>query len=321
MFAMETTYLVLFIICASIIILFLILKPIILGFVIGNYIYKGQLVRKTPESWGRRCSDPDDYEQHLMWDKGLEWEIENRRFKKEVSIQSDGFKLAGEYFDWGYDKAVIIVPGRTESLCYSYFYAPSYQRAKCNVLVIDKRSHGLSEGKYEDNGQHSYVDLLVWTELLHGQFGINDITYHGICIGCSLCCFALASPDCPEYVKRFINDGMYETFFITFKKHMQKEKRAIFPYCYTAMAMGLFKAKANFFTDGPKKQIKSVKVPTLFIYTDKDEFSTPDQAHRLYESCPAEKKLCFFHKGRHSHVRYHNEEEYDALVKNWLDSH
>ena len=319
---METAYLVLFIVTLSILILVEVVGRIVSGAIVGKMLYFKYLVRKNPEDWGHRCSDPDDYEQHLMWDEGLEWASQNEGARKEIDIVSDGYKLHGEYFDFGSKKAVIIVPGRTESLCYSYYYAPGYQKAGVNVLLIDKRGHGLSEGKYEDNGEHSHVDLIAWAKYLHDKLGIEDITFHGICIGCSLCCFALASPDCPTYVKRFVADGIYETFCLTLKNHMKKEKRPVFPYCYTAMLWGKKYAKADFIHNGPKKQIAKVTVPTLFLYTDLDAFSTPDQAKRLYEACPSkDKKLHFFHKGRHSHIRFHNKDVYDQMVKDWVNLH
>lgn len=318
---METLFLVLFIVSLSALFLIEVVGRIVSGILVGRMLYYKHLVRRNPSDWGHRCSDPDDYEQHLMWDEGVAWAEDNRKSCKEVDIVSDGLKLHGEYFDFGSKKAVIIVPGRTESLCYSYYYAPAYQAMGVNVLLIDKRAHGLSEGKYEDNGEHSFVDLLAWARFLHDEKGIEDITLHGICIGCSLCCFALASPDCPSYIKRFIADGMYETFEITFRNHMKKDQRTVFPYCLSTMLWGKKVAKADFIHNGPTKQIGKVKVPTLLIYTDLDLFSTPDQAKRLYEKCQAEKELYWFHSGRHSHIRFHNKEEYDAAVQRWVKEH
>ena len=317
---METLYLTLFIVALVLLFMIEVVGRIVSGIIVGKMLYFKYLVRKNPEDWGHRCSDPDDYEQHLMWDEGLAWAEQHKDRRKEIDIVSDGYKLHGEYFDFGGNKAVIIVPGRTESLCYSYFYAPAYQKQGVNVLLIDKRGHGGSEGKYEDNGENSHVDIHAWAKMLHDDFGIEDITLHGICIGCSLCCFALSSPACPSYIKRFIADGMYETFCLTFKNHMKKEKRPVFPYCYTAMLFGRKYAKADFIHNGPVKQIGKVRVPTLLIYTELDDFSTPEQAHRLYSLLNAEKELYFFHKGRHSHIRFHNAEEYDATCKRWLET-
>lgn len=318
---METLFLVLFIVCLTLLFLLEVVGRIVSGILVGRMLYYKHLVRKNPTDWGHVCSDPDDYEQHMMWDEGLAWAEKNRVYCKEVDIVSEGLKLHGEYFDFGSKKAVILVPGRTESLCYSYYYAPAYQHLGVNVLCIDKRAHGYSEGRVEDNGQHSYVDLLAWIRLLHDEYGIEDITLHGICIGCSLCCFTLASPDCPSYVKRFVADGMYETFEKTFRNHMKKDQRTIFPYCLCTMLWGRKVSGADFIFNGPTKQIGKVKAATLLLYTDKDLFSTPDQAKRLYEKCQAPKELVWFHEGRHSHIRYHNKETYDATVQRFLKEH
>ena len=59
--------------------------------------------------------------------------------KKDVHIVNEGFNLYGEYFDLGFDRAVIIVPGRMESLLYSYYFARPYQEKGFNVFVFDQR--------------------------------------------------------------------------------------------------------------------------------------------------------------------------------------
>ena len=175
---------------------------IFLGFYIGRILYRSHLVRKHPEDWGRdRCSDPTNYEQFLMCNEGLEWGEENNEFVQEVDIVSEGFHLYGEFYDFKKDKTVIIVPGRTETIQYSYYFAKAYKDVGFNILVIDKRAHGKSEGMYEEGGQFSHVDLIAWAKHIHKKFNCNDITLHGICIGGSTCTFAYASNDLPEYVK------------------------------------------------------------------------------------------------------------------------
>ena len=80
-----------------------------------------------------------------------------------MSITSfDGLKLIAEYYDFGFDKTAIIMPGRRECLIYSYFYAFPYKDAGVNVLVIDQRAHGLSEGKYSTCGIFEAKDVIDW---------------------------------------------------------------------------------------------------------------------------------------------------------------
>ena len=111
-------------------------------------VYKQQLVRTSDKIWGRFCSAPENEEQLAMWNEGIAWGKENAKFMTEVKITNDGFDLYGEYYDFGGESCVIILPGRCESLMYSYYFALPYQKAGYNVLVIDTRCHGKSDGTH-----------------------------------------------------------------------------------------------------------------------------------------------------------------------------
>ena len=100
-------------------------------FAIAYVVYSKTLMRGHSGSWGREhCSEPGNKQLEEMWDKGLEWQKGEKSFIKELEIRSkDGLKLVGEWFDYGFDKTVIILPGRRETLVYSYFYAKPYKDA------------------------------------------------------------------------------------------------------------------------------------------------------------------------------------------------
>ena len=70
---------------------------------ISKKVYRTQLVRTEPEKWSRVCSAPENEEQLEMWNTGIKWADENREYMTEVEIENDGFKLFGEYFDFGAD--------------------------------------------------------------------------------------------------------------------------------------------------------------------------------------------------------------------------
>ena len=82
---------------------------------IAKKVYFSQLVRETPEKWGRVCSAPDNPEQLAMWNAGCAWAEENRTHMRPVHIQNGQLRLAGEYYDFGAERCVIILPGRCES--------------------------------------------------------------------------------------------------------------------------------------------------------------------------------------------------------------
>ena len=150
---------------------------------IAKKVYHNILVRTGPEKWTRANSYPPNPEHTRMFDLGMDWARENEARKRPVSIENEGLKLAGEYFDFGHKRCAIIFPGRTESLYYSYYFAQPYAEAGCNILVVDSRAHGLSEGKYNYCSTREWSDVIAWTRFAHDQLGCSDVVLHGICVG------------------------------------------------------------------------------------------------------------------------------------------
>lgn len=317
---METALLIITIILSFVVLSYILVNFLIVPLIISKKIATHYLSRKSKEDWGHRCSDETNYDQRIMWDKGLEWAKENESRKSELQIENEGYKLFGAYFDFGYNKAVIIVPGRTESYSYSYYYAPAFQQAGYNVLVIDKRGHGYSDGDYAFMGKNSSSDIIAWAKKIHDDYGIETIVLHGVCIGSSICTYTLVDKNCPSYIKGFVSDGMFTTFYVSFFRHMQEQRRPLYPYCYMAMKWAEKETHEDYIHDGPVYQVKNIKVPTLFIFTTLDKYTLHDDAEKLYTECGAsKKKLVFFHKGLHSHIRVNDEEEYDKAIKDFLD--
>ena len=289
-------------------------------FIIAWIIYTVILRRNKPDKWGRTCSFPEDEEYVRMFNIGLDWGKQYESYKKDVEIVSDKLRLVGEYFDFGGDSAVLIIAGRTECLLYSYYFAEPFRRAGRNILVIDNRAHGLSEGKVSSLGYREYRDILGWCRLLHDELGNRRIFLHGICIGASAALFALTSPDCPDYVEAMASEGMYYSFYRSFDNHMKVDRpeKKRFPIMQEVMVWIRLCSGANVVTDGPFKRIGRLQKPILFLHSREDQYSTPDQADYLYEHCNAPKKLVWFEHGGHSRIRINDTEGYDRAIMQFL---
>lgn len=284
---------------------------------ISKRVYEEQLVRTSPEKWGRTCSFPDDAEQVQMWQRGVAWMESNKEKITELEIENDGFHLFGQYFDFGSDRCVIILPGRCESLVYSYYFAPPYEKAGFNVLVVDTRCHGKSDGKYNTIGLQESRDVLAWSKLVHDQFGNKEIYFHGICIGTSSGLFALSAKDRPDYLRGLVTEGCYVSFSETFKRHMMALNRPLFPVLQLVM-MHIYKnTGTNVYRYKPISAIKRISPDcrVLFLYGEKDIFSIPEKSRKLFAACASrDKKLVWFDKGGHSHLRINNTEKYDQAI-------
>lgn len=288
---------------------------------ISKRVYNKQLVRTSLSVWGRECSAPDNEEQLAMWEEGLEFERENHSFKIEEKIVVDGLNLYGEYFDFGSDSAVIILPGRCESLMYSYYFASPYKKAGYNVLVIDTRCHGRSDGKYASIGRKESKDVVYWANLLKEKYGVKKICLHCICIGSASAILALRRKDCPSEIKELVTEGCFSTFRASFKWHMVEEKRPLFPVLDSVMLLLYLKTGTNVIASSPIMNIGKIKkdVRVMFLHSKKDKFSKPEQAEKLIKKCKnKDKKLVWFDEGGHSHVRINNKEKYDGEIVKFL---
>lgn len=287
---------------------------------ISKKVYFDQLVRTSPEKWGRVCSAPENEEQLAMWNSGCLWAEENAEYISEVHIQNDGFDLYGEFFDFGSEKCVIILPGRCECLKYSYFYAEPYKKAGFNVLVVDTRCHGRSGGTYNTIGVKESDDLIKWVGFLEKEFGTKEIYFHGICIGSVSGLLALTKRRCPDTVKGMVCDGCFVSFRETFKRHMIADNRPLFPVLDLVMLWIKIYAGTNVMRYSPIKLVKRVEnMRMLFLFGEKDIFSVPEKSRRLFNACTAEeKKLVWFEKGGHSHLRINNPEQYDTAITEFL---
>ena len=306
-----------------IIVLVLIIFSILFGifgvpFIVSKKVYELQLVRTSKDKWGKGCSAPDNVEQVRMFDEGEAWFAQYEDKGIDVSVESEGLHLVGKYIDFGFDRAVIIIAGRTESYLYSYYFAKPYMEAGFNILVIDNRAHGDSDGKYIGAGLREYHDILKWGELIHDKFNNKKIFIHGICIGSATAMYVLTSDECPDYYLGMCADGMYTTFYETFKTHMKDMKKPVWPFSYYVMKRLQKNIGENPIKKGPIYCIDKLKKPLLMIHSKEDVFSLPEKAQLLYDKCNSPKKLVWFDKGAHSHIRINTEEKYDQTIKDFI---
>lgn len=312
-----------------IIALWIILALLVLGFlffflpfyIIADRQMKLLFTRTSPDKWNRTVNFPDDPEYVAMMRGGEAWAQEHKDVMTDVSITNDGLKLCGQYYDFGHDKAVILIPGRTEGCTYSCYFAEPYRKAGYNVLAIDNRSHGHSEGKYNNLGLKEYRDILAWGRMLNERYGIRSIVCHGVCIGSATALYAFTTEGCPDYFTALVADGMFTTFRESFKEHMVQDKRPIFPFINIFFMIYRLRTGVDPGANGPVFCIDRMTRPILFLHSREDVFSLPGKTQGLYDKCPSEhKKIVFFDKGRHSFVRINNTEKYDQTVTDFLST-
>lgn len=289
-------------------------------FLIAYIVYSKTLMRGKSGSWGREhCSEPGCIPLETMWVRGLEWKKTTESYIKELEIKSkDGLRLVGEWFDYGFDKTVIILPGRRETLVYSYYYAKPYKDAGVNVLVIDQRAHGFSEGKYSTCGIKEAEDVSLWMKYLHDELKQKEIFIHGICVG-TCCTSMVVAKYKPDYLKAIILDSMFISYKEIYKNHYLESGHKLFPVFYEIWIWFRLLTKCNINVSNPEKYMSSFDLPVMFIWGTKDVYCLPEKSKILYEKCASkQKEIEWFEGAEHSRVRLYDEERYDSLVSDFL---
>jgi len=303
---------------------FLVFVGVVLFFVTPFVVFYHTMYRNPRKKRTRECTNTKDEQQVRMFKEGEAWAAQFKDKTEELHIVNEGLNLYGEYINFGFDKCAVILQGRTESLLYSYYFADVYAKNGYNILVIDVRAHGLSDGKYGTAGIKESDDLVLWIKLIHEKYSVNDFALHGICTGGATSLYAyikLKNEGC-GLVKRIVTDGVFKNYYEVYKSNFKIYKKRPFPHLYLVFFLAFIIAKVRLFKETPMKYIKDIDIPILFIWSVKDIISIKSKAEELYEACASKyKELCFFPEGRHSHVRSTQEAEYDELVAKFLQKH
>ena len=280
-------------------------------------IYTLTLRRNSKEQWSRD-SVIDDPNQQKMDAMGQAWRAAHVHLKEDVHIVRDGVNLYGEYYDLGFKRCCMLLSGRTESLRYGYFFVKPYAEAGWNVMVFDPRAHGNSDGKFNTLGFEESLDDLAWAKFLHEEKGMEQVIFHGICIGAAGGMLAITHDDCPEYVAGIVTEGMFAYFGYSMHRQLVQRKRNFWPILH-AINMWNKHYTGHSFMRGPIHVIHKLEKPLLMLHSKEDPVSIPEYAQKLYDLCPSEKKqLVWFDHGGHSLLRITDTEKYDASIKAFL---
>lgn len=269
--------------------------------------------------WGRECSAPDNPEQVKMWNDGIEYMKQFADKKEDLQIVNDKLKLYGEFYDFNHSKTALFLCGRCECLIYGYYYAKPYQESGYNLLFIDPRAHGLSDGLYSTCGVKESQDVLAWIKYLVDNKNQKKFVLHCVCVGGATGLLAAIDEKNHDYIEKMVFDGVFINFLDSYSRHYVDLGHKKFPVFYQIwfwfrVYNGVSIKEAN-----PYKCVQKIDFPVLFLHCKNDKFSIPENLEKIYSACKSEQKsIVWFDEGSHSHVRNHNVEKYDSSIKDFL---
>lgn len=213
---------------------------------------------------------------------------------EEVSIYSqDGLKLYGKYYEQKSGAPLEILfhgyHGAAErDFCGGFWLA---REAGHNILLVDERGHGKSEGRVLSFGINERYDCLEWTKYATERFGPDTkIVLGGISMGAAIVLLA-AGLELPDTVKGILADCGYTSPKEIVQK-VSRDRGLPVKIMYPLARLGA-KIFGHFdLEDGDAEEaLRKCKVPVLFIHGEDDRLVPCEMSWRNYEACASDKMI------------------------------
>ena len=239
------------------------------------------------------------------------------------TIQSaDDLTLTATYFtpENSTDKWVILVHGYSNNQKYMYHYVDSYLESGFNVLTIDQRAAGDSEGEYLTLGAAESQDVSLWTKKIVENNPNAQITLHGVSMGAATIMLTAARDDC-ENVTSIVEDCGYPSAYQLISGMLY------YGLGYSSTLMPYINEAAKdltgyYITDATAiDSISAVTVPSIFISGTNDSLISPEMTHALYTSSGASiKSEMYIENAAHARSAVVDSDTYYSTVLNFVGS-
>ena len=140
-----------------------------------------------------------------------------------------------------------------------------------NILIVDQRAHGKSEGKYLTMGIKERFDCLSWVKYAVERFGEDTkIILSGVSMGAATVLLA-SELDLPDNVRGIFADCPYSSPEKIVKKVIADMKLPPFLYFFVKMGAKIW-GKFDLGAASPEEAVKNNTLPLLIIHGDDDRF-------------------------------------------------
>jgi len=155
-----------------------------------------------------------------------------------------------------------------------------------NILLIDQRCHGKSEGHTITFGILERQDVLGWIGWANQRFGEIPILLGGVSMGAATVLMA-SGMDLPGNVKAVLADCPYDAPANIIKKVLGQDMGMPVKLVYPLIRFGgMLYGRFNLNADSPVAAVQKAKVPILLIHGDDDRFVPYEMSCHIHAAAP-----------------------------------
>jgi alpha-beta hydrolase superfamily lysophospholipase len=172
-----------------------------------------------------------------------------------------------------------------------------------NVLLVDFQGAGGSEGNTSTIGYDEAQQVKTCVDYIAGK-GEKNIHLLGISMGAAATLKAMHDYDLP--VKSLILECPFGSLSRAIKNRFKLMGVPSFPFTQLLLFWGSVQTGCNFFSYCPADYAKSVKVPTLLLWGEKDDKVSREEIDDIYNNLQGPKKLITYQEAYHESylIRY-----------------
>lgn len=244
-------------------------------------------------------------------------------YKEAVVTSYDGLRLFGKCYIASADAPWLIMlhgyrSGAERDFCGGLKFGID---SGFNVLLVDQRAHGKSEGKCLTFGIKERYDCLTWINYVISQAGGScKIALYGMSMGAATVLMAAGS-GLPKNVACIVADCGYTSPKAIIKKVIREMHYPVFPTYALVRLGGMLFGGFDIEEYSAVQAMEKCDIPVLFIHGDDDRFVPCDMGRENHRHCRAEgKKLLIVPNAGHGMSYMSDKRAYLGTVSEFLKS-
>jgi len=304
------------------IVIFVLLSIVLLILLSGLMVFILGCVRRKEINWLI-----EDEIKGTHYEKYYQYILAGDRFLKEHSAKTlcirsdDGLQLYADFVPAENPRGTILLAHgyRSNKVLEFGKVFDFYHNLGLNILAVDQRAHGRSEGKYITFGVKESKDIEGWIRYHNEHIGQYPIILSGLSMGASTVLY-LADADLPGNVRGIIAD----CGFTSPKEIISTVYRRTthLPATLSIWVADLFaRLFAGFSLDekNTTKSLASSKVPVMMVHGVADGFVPCDMTRRGYDACVGKKTVLLVEGADHGVSFLVDRPRYTQMVTEFLE--
>ncbi len=288
---------------------------------IASYFYNRTMIRSNAKRERTQKMAGTDWDRYIPHIRECKEKLADCPHEDMYIMSEDGLKLHATYFPCENSKKVVICfHGYTSEGLNDYStLAIFYLNHGYNLLIVDERAHGKSEGKYIGFGCLDRHDAKLWIHEMIEKLGEDcRILLHGDSMG-GATVLMTTGLELPPQVKAAISDCAFTSAWDVFTAVLKNMYHMpAFPLMQIANKMVKERAGYELNECDARVEVAKAKIPVLFIHGDADTFVPCSMVQELYDACKTEKKLLIIEGAGHVESCYRDEELYQGAIESFI---